>query len=559
MATPRYLTADDDDIDLLDEDLSQEREEKMQSKALDARIRRINSKVHRYVNITFNEMGVAGATDTANLLSGLNYINREDESDVAGWERFVQMLFSEHLQSARILYARMHRELDRGHGSISPIDVAEWEAFYRSPAHEYKHKESQIEHTLPREIDQSIEIRLERDELLRKAEARSLSASYALRDDSSFLSMSLARRRSAVAAFREDVRELSEEMSAAHSHLRSQLITAAGGEKAVISLDEAYRWLGRVFDRANNAKDVETLVRSDITPFLAKAEQVRANYNEADGVLDTLASHLPPSFPRRARASFLTLPLEGRQAYVESMRIAARAASLARQAEEAEAKAATASEHAIKACLAAGDWRGAQVHLETLIALDPRHTSIKTLIDAVDEAEAEGEKAEAVAESRRQLETSLKIVGHSSLSAAYGAALSAGAEQFAAFTAQVEHRVEMEKVPTLAPTLKREEPTRARQSEALLVSEKEDETETDQPETKVVEAEEGESVVKTVETLADKEEKGKKAGLALKADGDAISISRQAETAKIHPWLKHHLGVLTRHGASFRPEAKPAA
>ncbi len=586
MAAPHSLTAGDDELDVFDAALlpEEEAEDRRQTRALDVRIRRINARVNRYVSITFNEMGAAGASDTANLLSGLSYINREDESDVAGWERFVQMLFSEHLQSARILYARLHRELERGRDAMSHADLAEWEAFYRSPAHEYKHKEVQIEHILPHEVDQNIAVRLERDRLLEKAKEHSVPVSHALSDNTSFLSMPLSRRQTAVAALREDVRQFPAEMAAAHAAARNQLLGAAGGEKAVISLDEAYRWLRRAVDRADTAKDVETFVRSDITPMLARAERTRAEYDEVEGVLQSLADRVPTSFQRRARAAFLTLPPEGRQAYVESARNAARAATAARHAEEAEAKAAALEEQSLRIALAAGDWRGAKVHLDALTALDPRRPSLKSLVDQVDAAQAEGMKAEAVAESRESLETSLKTVGHSSLSSAYAAALSAGAEQFEAFTAQVEKGAEKEKTPvsqvknvpakeqeevpapTLrqpkkevvqpkAPMVKKQKPVDGDDDDNDESKSDENESESEDESPTVVEAEEGDSVVETVAELSDEqEEKGKKVGLALKADGDAISTSKQAETAKIHPWLKHHLGVLARHGARFRPQ-----
>lgn len=616
MTTALNLTADDDDLDLLDEPLVQEQDEKLRQRTMETRIGRINAKVQRYVNITFNQMGAAGASDTANLLTGLQYINAEDESDVAGWENFVRMLFNEYLPSARILYSRMQRELDRGHGAISQHDATEWEAFYRSPAHEYKHKESQILHALPREIDQSIAIRLERDELLRRAEANAVPASYALRDDAAFLSMSLSRRRTAVAALREDIRELAADMSEQHGKLRSRLLSEAGGDKAAISLDEAYRWLARTFDRCETPKDVEQFVRATIDPMLAAAAQTRADYDEVERVLDSLAAHVPASFPRRTRASFIVLSPEGRRSYVESARIVARAADSARHVEEAEVRAAAAMEQALRATLAAGDWRGAKVHLEALTALDPTHPSLSSLIDAVDDAQAEGERIEAVEESRRALATSVGTLGHRSLAKAYTAALASGTEHFETFTALVERRTPGEisaaaAAPTTVAKVKKvtkevqkplpvikkmaqpaspvidpreTEPEPADDTETDVVElEADDDTESvvekTQRRTSVVEAkvskrdkpgahlapkrpvvitaEEGEAVVKTVKTIK-KAEVSEAVGLVLKADGDAISRARQAETAKIHPWLKHHLGVLQRHGAGFHDEAEAA-
>lgn len=422
----------------MEEEKQQEHHEKRTQRQMRQRIQRIKSRVGLYVNITFNEMGAAGASDTANLLSGLQYINEEDESDVAGWERFVRMLFSEHLQSARVLHARMQRELDRGRGSISSRDEAEWESFYRSPSYDYKHKESQIEQVLPIEIDRAIAVRLERDRLLREANAQRVPASRTLQDDSVFLNLSLSARRTAVASFREDLRSLSGELDEAHGKLKHQLVAKASGAKACLPLDEAYRMLARAFDQAENAKDIERFERSVLRYEIARAEQVRADYDEAEGVLDRFASHIPPAFYRRTPASFLQLAVAGRAAYVESVRNAARAASVACDAEEAQRLAADAEEAAVKASLAAGDWKAAKIHVQMLEKLDPRRSTLMTLIHSVDEAEIAGQKEEAVDESRQVLERQVKAIGSKPLAAAYEAALAGGPERFASFTERLE-------------------------------------------------------------------------------------------------------------------------
>lgn len=444
---PHHPTAGEDELDddaqdafvlAMEEEKHEERAEKQSQRQMYNRIQRIKSRVGLYVNITFNEMGVAGASDTANLLSGLQYINAEDESDVAGWERFVRMLFSEHLQSARVLHARMQRELDRGRGSISSRDEAEWESFYRSPSYDYKHKESQIEQILPIEIDRSIAVRIERDHLLKEAHAQRVPASHTLRDNAVFLNLSLSSRRTAVASFREDLRQLSGELDEAHGKLKHQLVARASGTKACLPLDEAYRMLGRAFDQAENAKDIERFERSVLRYEIVRAEQLRADYDEVEGVLDRFTTHVPPGFCRRTPASFLQLAAAGRAGYIESARNAARAASTSRDAEEAQAKAADAEELAVKAALAAGDWKAAKVHLETLEKLDPRRSTLMTLIHSVDEAEIAGQKEEAIEESRQALERQVKAIGSKPLAAAYEAALAGGAERFASFAERLE-------------------------------------------------------------------------------------------------------------------------
>ncbi len=441
-----HPTAGEDELDhdtedafvlAMEEEKRQEHAEKQSQRQLQRRIQRIKTRVGLYAHITFNEMGAAGASDHQNLLSGLQYIS-EEEDEVAGWERFVRMLFSEHLQSARVLHSRMERELDRGRGSISQRDAAEWELFYRSPSYDYKHKESQIQQILPIEIDRAIAVRLERDQLLKEAHAQRIPASYTLRDDAVFLNLSLSSRRTALASFREDLRQLSGELDEAHSKLKHQLVARASGTKACLPLDEAYRMLGRAFDQAENAKDIERFERSVLRYEIARAEQLRADYDEAEGVLDRFSAHMPAAFYRRTPASFLQLSVAGRAAYIESVRNAARAASVARDAEEARCRAADAEEAAVKAALAAGDWKAAKVHIETLERLDPRRTTLMTLMHSVDEAEIAGQKEEAIEESRQALERQVKAIGSKPLATAYEAALAGGAGRFASFAERLE-------------------------------------------------------------------------------------------------------------------------
>lgn len=563
-------SADDQDLSLESQILADKRGEGLPERELLRRIGRIKAQVARYVSISFDQMGAAGASDTQNLLTGLQFINKEDESEVAGWEQLVARLFAEYLPSARILYARMQREFDRGRGSMSALEEAEWETFYRSPSYDYKHKENQIESILPHEIDQSIAVRLERDSLLDQAEARLIPASYALSDDSAFLRLPLSSRKAAVASFREDVRELSSELRAAHGDLRNFLSAQASGERAAFSLDEAGRWLSRAFDQAENAKDVEQFKKGTILPALARAEYLRAEYDAAEAALEPVADRLPAGFRRRSAASFLQLSVSGRAAYVVGIQNAARAASASRHAEEAEARLADDAEQSIRAALATGDWRGAQLHLETLTALDQRRDSLTGLIHAVDAAEIAGRREEDIAEARAAITRSVGTIGHTALLSAYASAVAEGVEHFDAFATLVERRAQAKNqrpVARPAPTLVRAEvmaepvpvleaepapevsaPAADTQNDADLQQKKA----TERP-VVAVEADDAKAVVQTVatiETVGDET-----AALALKAEGETISVSRQAEAAKLHPWLKHHLGVLARHGAGFLPPA----
>jgi hypothetical protein len=618
MVNPRQATADLDDMEpehddreeLLAEieereEAREQRAEKLRERQLQRRIQRIKSNVTRYVSISFGQLGVAGEAETASLLSGLHHIS-EDENDVSGWESFVRMLFTEHLASARILYSRLHRELQRGIGSISVSDMHEWESFFRSPSYDYKHKEYQIEQVLPHEIDQAIALRLERDLLLREPEAEHLSSARAVQDDALFLARPLSSRRTLIASLREDIRSLSAELRTAHGELRGFLVRYASGEKASISLTEAYAFLGRAFRGAESARDVEEFHRATIVPFLNRCDRLRQDYDRAEQALDRAGANMPAAFARRSVASFLALSPEARAAYIQSAESAARSAVAARNREEAEARLAEQAEKSARLALSLEDWSGAKIHIETLRRLDPAHKAVVELLHAADELEVRALKEEAVTEAKAALQTSLKTLGHTSLSTAYGAALEAGVDHFSSFAALVEHRAETEKMPAksgpveaksdrskekvLAEELahqrvirekreREEEERRQREEEdgeralaeaaiekkraaKAAVQEKQeepastvDDRQEDRPEPPKrrvvqVDAIKAPTLVETVTELEEDDD----ASLVLAAAGETISATRQAEATKLHPWLKHQLGVLERHGARFAKE-----
>jgi hypothetical protein len=510
------------------------------------RRQRIIAGVREYMSITFNDLRVAGAQQTAELATGLHYIALE-EDDIAGWERTLEMFFAQHLPSAEALLSELHDQLRsaREAGDLSNDECEQMLADFYDPSRSYKDfREPFVQAVLPAEIRDRRTLRLQREAVLERARTARVEGmvSADVRQLDRFQRLSLAERR-------DRLRELDVCIEAQQAGVERETRVLQGylQSQRCLSSQAHGTWLERALP-ALRAGQLAKWQRDVLDPAVQRAQAQCDRHAQLLGLLDRSSAALVRPL---SASAFVALADGAREAHLQVLSAALEAARQAQLQAEAERRQWEWLLTQLERHLDGADLDGAQVFLEQVEAMDARDPRAVHLRVRLEQLQHQQLTERRQADARLALDVAIAKLPHTALRAPYQAALATGLTGFRAFRLQLERRLQA------AATHERTSHEESVVVERALQQKQLSAAPSDSPqECSAADAGEyHEVVVSTRAELTDVLEErvapasdepvATEVGLVLTlSDGRPVPLDLQRRAAASHDWLEHNLQIL---------------
>ncbi len=292
-------------------------------KDFSGRIRIIREKVQEYCRITFNELHIAGAQETEELLRGVDRITL-DEKDVAGWELYIRTTMKDQIQSARKLKTNLEEMLAKAQqdGLLSQDSAEKWMQHFQDPSANYKRKEYFVTTEIPRRMENWRKTKEERESLLQKPAFALLSSEEipklsVFKDNDAFAKLSYKDKKDLVAMVSAAMLARNKFGNDLYHKAKSKLDSAV--TKGILSPRKVGIWMERVFQTRKDKKTMQNFVtgtgKNSLTDLIGSWAKITGRFNKVHEQLQSKEG-IARGFKRITLDQFLDMHYAQRVSYV---------------------------------------------------------------------------------------------------------------------------------------------------------------------------------------------------------------------------------------------------
>ena len=251
-----------------------------EQQALASRRAKIQGVIRSYVQVTFHELGVAGAAQTRELISSVKAIELDDRA-LTMWEEGLDW-YGKAQNAARQLVAEMKAKLQKAEAEnvLGPASSAEWMRWLRRPDIDYKTKENRVK-SFDGWLSKLKAICTSRNTLAALPRVKALPKEKVPKiadflDPKKFRDLKMGEQKSLIAQVRAALASKEENRDSVYDDAKQALEAAVAG--GYLHPDKLGRWLQRAMAHAKP----DAYVAATLPVFLANWKGIRQEFDDVE-------------------------------------------------------------------------------------------------------------------------------------------------------------------------------------------------------------------------------------------------------------------------------------